>query len=178
MLTCYRLHDLLKCRRFFSSNYDYPYIGSIYLSQIMVTRGIVCFLGDIGHVVMLILLVKDANRSPYWWKSYSNFKYTIFDEGVIWEITFNGGRVGKFVPVMRSEPGTTLFQIYCYVHQISQVNNILISWYAGLTLSLYLCSWSNPWMINFASHHITLRWWGDGNAVILAIPWKMRWGVV
>ena len=38
--------------------------------------------------MILELLVNDANSSTYWCKSYSNFKNTILDEGVVLEINF------------------------------------------------------------------------------------------
>ena len=53
---------------------------------------------------MFTVLCNDANSITYWWESNSDFKYFIFDEGVIWEINFNVERVEVFVTVISSEP--------------------------------------------------------------------------
>ena len=65
---------------------------------------IVCWLGDIVHVVMLVVLSNYTNRSTSWWKRDSNFKYIIFDEGLVWEINFHVVMVETFMPLIRSEP--------------------------------------------------------------------------
>ena len=86
MLTWYIFHELWYCCWLFSSNYEDPYIGSIYFRKRTITRYIVCWLGYIGHVVMLTVLVRNVNNITSWWKIYINLKYIIFDEGVVWEI--------------------------------------------------------------------------------------------
>ena len=103
--TWYILQDLFVCCWLLSSNAKDPYIRPIYSRKTMITRASVCWLVDIGHVVMLKVFGNDANMSTSLWKIYSNFKYTIFDEGVIWEIDFNVWRVEIFVPVISLEPG-------------------------------------------------------------------------
>ena len=46
-------------------------------------RDIFCLLGDIGRVLKLAILGNNVNRIISWWKIYSNFKYIIFDEGLV-----------------------------------------------------------------------------------------------
>ena len=61
----------------------------LFLSGEARSHGLLFFwLGVIGHVVMLAVLGDDANRSNFWCKSCSHFKYIVFDEGVLWEIFF------------------------------------------------------------------------------------------
>ena len=73
--------------------------------QSTVPVDIVCWPGDIGHIVILTLMCNGANSITYWWERYSHFKYIIFDEGVIWEINFNVIRMETFMAVMILEPG-------------------------------------------------------------------------
>ena len=40
-------------------------------------------LGDIWHVGMFTVLCNSDNRIASWWEINSDFKYIIFDEGVI-----------------------------------------------------------------------------------------------
>ena len=84
--------------------YSLPMIRThtiVYLSQRKaVPWDIICWLGDIGHVVIIRVLVKYANRSISWCKSYSDLKYIIFGEGMVWEINFSVGRAIIFLPVI------------------------------------------------------------------------------
>ena len=82
----YIFQDLLNCCWFFSSNAKYTYIGHVSCGKSTVTGDIVCWLGYIWHVVMFAVLGNDTNGSTSWWEINSDFKYIIFDKGVIWEI--------------------------------------------------------------------------------------------
>ena len=109
LLTWYMFYDLLDCCWLFYSNSEDPYIGSISRRQIIFPKGIVCWLVDIVHVLMITVLGNDTNRSTSWWKSYSNFKYIIFDEGVIWEINFQCWKGGNICASNKSRTGWPYF---------------------------------------------------------------------
>ena len=46
-----------------------------------------------------------TNRSTSWWEINIDFKYIIFDGGMIWYVNYNFLRVEVFVPIKSSEPG-------------------------------------------------------------------------
>ena len=54
--------------------------------------------------MILPVFGNNDNMSTSWWKIYINFKYIIFDEGVIREINFNVGGVEKIAHVISLEP--------------------------------------------------------------------------
>ena len=70
---------------------------------------IVCWLGDIWHVVMFKVLCNNSNRITSWWEINRDFKYIIFNSGVIRDINFNVERVEIFVTVTSSDTGTYPF---------------------------------------------------------------------
>ena len=105
LLARYSFHKFLECFWLFYSNDMFQYIDPVYFGKITVKRAIIFWLGYIWHVMMFTLLCTDSNSSNYWWKINSDFKCIIFNEGLIWKINFNVGRVGIFVPVISSEPG-------------------------------------------------------------------------
>ena len=104
LLNLYSLQNLLNCCWLFSTNAKDTYIGPVYCRKITVPRDIVYWLGDILHVVMFTLLYNNTERSSSWWKINSDFKYIIFDEGMVWEIDFNVGRVERIFIFISSEP--------------------------------------------------------------------------
>ena len=88
MLTWDSFHDLCYYCWLLTYNSEDPYIGSIYHRESAVPWSIFCLMVYIGHVVMLTVLGNNTTRITSRWKSYSNFKYIIFDEGEFWEINF------------------------------------------------------------------------------------------
>ena len=112
LLTWLRFHDLLNCCWLLYYNSGYPWIGSVYFREIKVPRDIICWLEDILHVVMLTVLVNDTNSSTSWCKSYNNFKYIIFCEGMIWDIYFNVGRVENMCQSWFQKQVNILFQMF------------------------------------------------------------------
>ena len=83
LITWDGFHDFWYFLWLFYSNYEDPYIVSISCRKCVFPWYIICWLWDIRYVVMLIILGNDDNGSISWWKSYSNSKYIIFDEGVV-----------------------------------------------------------------------------------------------
>ena len=61
------------------------------------TWAIVCWLGDIWHVVMFTVLCYNANGSAYWWEIDIDFKYSFLMKGWYERSIFNVVRVEVFV---------------------------------------------------------------------------------
>ena len=54
---------------------------------------------------MFTVLCYNYNESASWWEIDIDFKYILFDEGMIWDVNFNVGRVEVFVTIISLEPG-------------------------------------------------------------------------
>ena len=83
---------------------------------------------------------------------------------------------------------TIIFLIYCYVHQMFQINNIWVLWCGGATILLQICCFYNPRMILLVFCHITIL--GDDvigyishpNAlsswILGFLPYHEKWGEI
>ena len=49
----------------------------------MIPWDVIFLLVDIGHIVMFKVLCYNSNGSASWWEIEIDFKYIIFDEGII-----------------------------------------------------------------------------------------------
>ena len=67
----------------FFFNDKYTYISIVYLWTIFIPWAIVCWLGDIWHIMMFSVFWNNTNRSSSWWEISIDFKNIIFDEGMI-----------------------------------------------------------------------------------------------
>ena len=76
----YIFQNVLSCCWFFEFNSKDPYIGPVYYGKITFPRVVVCWMGNIWHVVMFILFCTDAKRITSWWESFTDLKFIIFGE--------------------------------------------------------------------------------------------------
>ena len=148
------------------------------------------FLIAIWHVVMFTVLCYNTNGSAFWWKIDIDFKYIIFDKGMILEFNFwycNGGNICANHKFRTWWPSFAKF-IVIFI-KFCRIYNIWVSWCVVTTISLWLCCLCNLWMILLLLCHIDFRIWCDGlyitskisklmDASIFTIPWKKRWGIV
>ena len=82
-----------------------------------------CWLGNIGHVVVFTLMNRNTNWSTPCWKDTVSSNISYLTKG--WSKL-------SFLSIVRessiNNQLTVLFQIYCFVHQIWQMNNLLGIW--------------------------------------------------
>ena len=102
LLTWYIFQNLLNYCWFYYFISKDTYISTVSGMNRMIKKSVACWLLDILNVVMFTVLRNNENRSTSWWGINSYFKYTIFDEGVIWLISFNVRRMEIFMPFISS----------------------------------------------------------------------------
>ena len=155
LLTWYGIHNFCTVVGFFL-----PLIRTnalvLFLSIIYVYMGYYLWLGDIRHIVMFTVLVNNTKGYTSWWKSACRLKYIIFYEGGSERLFFSVGRTEIFVLFINAETGENNFHIYCYVHQIWQMNNICVYWYVEHTIPLLIFCYYKPWIIIIVSGHLTI----------------------
>ena len=162
ILTGYSFHYLLHCGWFFSPNANNPNIGSFYHREVSIAWDTVSWYSYISHVMIFTTMINDVNQSSHCYKCDFCFKYVLFNEGLVWDITFYCLGSSCLFPLNILESGDQPLPKLLLCSSYFHMSSTWVYFCLDTTILLLLWFWYNPWMILLLFYNLSsydLVWW-------------------